>query len=45
MKFWDTGEDAVKKEGFDFEKEKAALIANLDYLFAMSVQVKEGSVQ
>ncbi len=38
MKFWDTGEEAVKKEGFDFEKEKAALIANLDYLFAMSVQ-------
>ena len=38
MKFWDTGEEAVKKEGFDFEREKAALIANLDYLFAMSVQ-------
>ena len=38
MKFWDTGEVAVKKEGFDFDKEKAALIANLDYLFAMSVQ-------
>ena len=38
MKFWDTGEEAVKKEGFDFEKEKSALIANLDYLFSMSVQ-------
>ena len=38
MKFWDTGEVAVKKEGFDFDKEKAALISNLDYLFAMSVQ-------
>lgn len=37
MKFWDTGEQP-KKEGFDFEREKAALIANLDYLFAMSVQ-------
>ena len=37
MKFWDTGEEP-KKEGFDFEREKAALIANLDYLFAMSVQ-------
>lgn len=37
MKFWDTGEEP-KKVGFDFEKEKAALIANLDYLFAMSVQ-------
>ncbi len=38
MKFWDTGEEVVKKEGFDFDKEKQALIDNLDYLFAMSVQ-------
>jgi len=38
MKFWDTGEDAVKKQGFDFDKEKAALIANLDYLYAMTVE-------
>jgi hypothetical protein len=37
MKFWDTGEEQ-KKAGFDFEKEKAELIANLQYLFAMSVQ-------
>ena len=37
MKFWDTGE-GPKKAGFDFDKEEAALIANLDYLFAMSVQ-------
>ena len=38
MKFWDTGEEAIKKEGFDFEKSKAELIGNLDYLFSMSVQ-------
>jgi len=37
MKFWDTGEEP-KKSGFDFHKEKASLIANLDYLFAMSVE-------
>ena len=34
MKFWDIGEEP-KKAGFDFEKEKQALIDNLDYLFAM----------
>jgi Domain of unknown function (DUF4338) len=36
-KFWDIGEE-TKKPGFDFEKEKQALIDNLDFLFAMSVE-------
>ena len=37
MKFWDTGEE-TNTETFDFHREKKALIDNLDYLFAMSVQ-------
>ncbi len=37
MKFWDTG-DTPQTAGFDFDKEKKALIDNLDYLFAMSVE-------
>lgn len=37
MKFWDTNEEEKKSE-FDFDKEKKALIQNLDYLFAMSVE-------
>jgi hypothetical protein len=37
MKFWDTG-DTPQTSGFDFDKEKKALIDNLDYLFAMSVE-------
>jgi len=37
MKFWETGEQP-KTAGFDFDKERQALIANLDYLFSMSVQ-------
>ena len=37
MKFWDTGEE-TNTETFDFHREKKALIDNLNYLFAMSVQ-------
>lgn len=37
MKFWDTNEEEKKSE-FDFEKEKKALIQNLDFLLAMSVE-------
>ena len=37
MKFWDTG-DTPQTAGFDFDKEKKALIDNLNYLFSMSVE-------
>ena len=38
MKFWDTGNEPKKEEGFDFDRNRQELIGNLDYLFAMSVQ-------
>ena len=38
MKFWETGEEAKSTAGFDFQKEKEALISNLNYLFGMTVQ-------
>lgn len=44
MKFWDTGEEVVKKEGFDFDKEKQALIDNLDYLFAI-ISTRTNTIQ
>jgi len=37
MKFWDTGEE-TNTSVFDFDREKKALIDNLDFLFAMTVQ-------
>lgn len=38
MKFWDTGNMPKKEDGFDFDRNKAELVENLDYLFAMSVE-------